>query len=87
MKEDFICPKCKATFTYIETKGTQTGLYCGSCAKWIKWLNKDEKRQYELLEKNNSENGLSKENIEEIKSHLSAIKNYIKLVENLLEEK
>lgn len=27
---------------FIEIKGTQKGLYCKECGKWIKWLGKNE---------------------------------------------
>ena len=38
------CNKCGAVNGFIEEKGTQVGLYCDKCGKWIKWLTKDEAR-------------------------------------------
>lgn len=40
----FKCPKCGSVDVFIEENENQTGLYCGDCGKWIKWLSKDEKR-------------------------------------------
>lgn len=34
---------------YTQVKGTQTGLYCTKCGKWIKWLSKQEKGLYEYI--------------------------------------
>lgn len=42
--KQFVCEKCGSIDLYIETKGTQSGLYCSDCGKWIKWLGKDELR-------------------------------------------
>lgn len=38
------CPKCNSSDVFTETNGSQIGLYCGDCGKWIKWVNKDEAR-------------------------------------------
>jgi hypothetical protein len=38
------CNKCGIVNGFIEEKGTQVGLYCNKCGKWIKWLTKDEAR-------------------------------------------
>lgn len=38
------CTKCGSCEMYIQENGTQTGLYCSNCGKWIKWLGKEEKR-------------------------------------------
>ena len=40
------CKKCNSTQEnlYIQSKGTQTGLYCRNCGNWLKWLNKKEIR-------------------------------------------
>ena len=41
------CKKCGSIKLYTEQKGNQTGLYCGDCGAWIKWLGKDELRAFE----------------------------------------
>jgi len=41
MKE-FSCNKCGSVELFIKENGTQTGLYCTDCGKWVKWLNKSE---------------------------------------------
>ena len=28
---------------FFANKGNQTGIYCSSCGKWLKWADKDEK--------------------------------------------
>lgn len=57
MKE-YNCPKCKSGDVFIDTSGNQTGLYCGDCGRWIKWLGKEEirlaKRYIESREKENA---------------------------------
>lgn len=40
------CKKCGIVNGFIEEKGTQVGLYCNKCGKWIKWLTKDEARLF-----------------------------------------
>lgn len=42
MIEDVKCRKCDSTVFFIKQKGNNTGLYCGGCGTWQKWLNKDE---------------------------------------------
>ena len=41
--ENYGCPHCGSIDVFTKEKGTQTGLYCGDCGKWIKWVGKDEK--------------------------------------------
>lgn len=36
------CNKCGCEEFYTKESGTQTGLYCKKCNKWIKWLSKKE---------------------------------------------
>lgn len=36
--------KCGNTEGLVIVKNNQTGYYCTYCGKFIKWLNKDEKR-------------------------------------------
>lgn len=43
---DFKC-KCGSKSLFIQSKGSQIGLYCSVCGKWQKWLTKDEVRQFE----------------------------------------
>lgn len=43
---DFKC-KCDSKSFFIQSKGSQIGLYCSVCGKWQKWLTKDEVRQFE----------------------------------------
>lgn len=40
------CNKCGIVDGVIEEKGTQVGLYCDKCGRWIKWLSKDEVRLF-----------------------------------------
>lgn len=50
MEFEFKDMKCKCGSNKFATmkKGSQTGLYCASCGKWIKWLSKDEKNLIKL---------------------------------------
>lgn len=43
---DFKC-KCGSESFFIQSKGSQIGLYCSICGKWQKWLTKNEVRQFE----------------------------------------
>lgn len=51
----FKCEKCGSKDIFMEKSGNNTGLYCGDCGKWIKWLNANEirlaERQMKLYEK------------------------------------
>lgn len=40
------CNKCGCEEFYIKESGTQTGLYCKKCNKWIKWLSKKEVTEF-----------------------------------------
>lgn len=48
-----IC-KCGGTGFFTEESGNSTGLYCDSCGKWQKWLNKDERRLWKHRKRNES---------------------------------
>lgn len=54
----FACEKCGSLDVYTKKNGSATGLYCGDCGKWIKWLNKEDKI---LFEKQKEENQFLKE--------------------------
>lgn len=45
------CKKCGSTKVFTDTKGSQTGIYCSDCGKWIKWATKNEIR---LIEHNST---------------------------------
>lgn len=45
--QTYSCKKCGSLDVYIKEKGTQTGLYCGDCGTWLKWLGTEEKRLVE----------------------------------------
>ena len=40
----FQCPQCQSKDVFTEKSANNTGLYCGDCGKYIKWLTKDEIR-------------------------------------------
>lgn len=40
--KNFGCPKCGSIDIFLKESGSQTGLYCGDCGKWIKWVSKNE---------------------------------------------
>ena len=41
---------------FMKKSGNNTGLYCGDCGAWIKWLNKNEIRLVQRqIEKNDKE--------------------------------
>lgn len=36
------CRKCNGSAFFMKPHNNGTGLYCGDCGAWQKWLNKDE---------------------------------------------
>lgn len=36
------CRKCNGSAFFMKQHNNNTGLYCGDCGAWQKWLNKDE---------------------------------------------
>ena len=48
MKE-YKCPKCNSKNLFVKKVGNNTGLYCGDCGAWIKWVGKNELRVFEYL--------------------------------------
>lgn len=87
--------KCGSTDVFTEQSGNNTGLYCGDCGKWIKWLNKDELR----LANRQIENQNAKVKADAIEECIQSIKNrwimwdigvinaVIEQLENLKEQK
>jgi uncharacterized Zn finger protein len=69
---EFICNKCSSKKLFIQSQGSQTGLYCQSCGKWIKWMSKEEIR---IFEYKNSIHDLSNISTEEL---LKEIKKRVK---------
>ena len=50
MKE-YRCPKCNSKNLFVKKVRNNTGLYCGDCGAWIKWVGKNELRAFEYLTK------------------------------------
>ena len=40
--KNYACEKCGSMDLFIKSNGSQTGLYCSDCGKWIKWVSKSE---------------------------------------------
>lgn len=40
--------KCCESAVHTEVKGSQTGIYCNKCGKWLKWASKDDLRAIEI---------------------------------------
>jgi hypothetical protein len=38
--EKIACKECGDLSFFLRVKGPQTGIYCASCGKWNKWINK-----------------------------------------------
>lgn len=50
----YSCPKCGSKDLFTKKSSTHTGLYCGDCGSWIKWVSKKELPLIErFLEKEN----------------------------------
>ena len=39
----YACPACGCTDVILEDKGSQVGIYCDDCGKWIKWASKKDR--------------------------------------------
>lgn len=44
----FSCKNCGSYDLFTKNTGTQVGLYCSDCGKWLKWIGKEEQRLIEL---------------------------------------
>ena len=77
---DFKCKCGNTTKFFTETKGSNIGLYCKECGKWIKWLNKDEDRLFNL--KQGFKQELNKVDLE--KPFDDCTKDYKSLIEKLI---
>ena len=81
---DYVCKKCgSVNNTFIKQKGNNTGLYCGDCGGWIKWLNKDEINLYEY---NNleSENNILRNKDE--KDLITRLKEFVSFLDKTIDE-
>mgnify|MGYP000993146216 CR=1 FL=1 len=41
------CRKCGSADLFVKKQSMQTGLYCGNCGAWQKWIGKEELRVIE----------------------------------------
>lgn len=65
---EYQCKKCGSSNMFTEKVGSNVGLYCQSCGKWQKWLNKNENRAFEhkMREATKEEQENIQKNIEQI---------------------
>ena len=69
MKE-YVC-KCGSKRIFTRDNGTQTGIYCKECGKWIKWIGKKEIPFVEEYIKEQNKNDNSNTNkIDEVKEFI-----------------
>ena len=69
MKE-YVC-KCGSKRIFMRDNGTQTGIYCKECGKWIKWVGKKEIPFVEEYIKEQNKNDNSNTNkIDEVKEFI-----------------
>lgn len=62
------CDKCGCTNFYTEIKGSQIGLYCRDCNKWVKWFSK---KDYEASKRTGNIVVMSKEEHSKIHGTIS----------------
>jgi hypothetical protein len=72
------CPHCGSVDVFIQEKGTQTGLYCGDCSKWIKWLSKNEIALVERFVEENKKTPTLSSKIQELESICRTVSDYLK---------
>jgi hypothetical protein len=59
--KNYVCPNCESINVFTDKRGTQTGLYCKDCGRWIKWLSLKEIRLLERAQDENKEPNMPKE--------------------------
>jgi hypothetical protein len=52
----YACNKCESTDVFLKPNGNQTGLYCGDCGAWIKWVGKSEVQLVQKFIEENKKN-------------------------------
>ncbi len=52
--KNYVC-KCGFTDFYFIEKGTNVGIYCRRCGKWLKWASHDERNLMKLKEGDNEQ--------------------------------
>lgn len=40
--KQYECTKCRSKDLFLRKSGSNTGLYCGDCGAWLKWVGKKE---------------------------------------------
>lgn len=69
MKE-YVC-KCGSKRIFIRDNGTQTGIYCKECGKWIKWASKKEIPFIEeYIEEQNKNDNSNTNKIDEVREFI-----------------
>jgi len=51
VKGKFVCPSCNSDTSYVKFHKTNVGVYCINCNKYIKFLNKKERKSLQILNK------------------------------------
>jgi uncharacterized Zn finger protein len=41
------CKRCGSEHVFLKSAGSNVGIYCADCGKWVKWATKDEVRVIE----------------------------------------
>ena len=69
MKE-YVC-KCGSKRIFTRDNGTQTGIYCKECGKWIKWVSKKEiPFVEEYIEEQNKNDNSNTNKIDEVREFI-----------------
>lgn len=77
--------KCGCTDMFVQSKGNNIGLYCKSCGKWQKWLNKNEFRVFEHEQKEKEISKTIDNNLKNIYDNTNININNLNIVDNLNE--
>lgn len=49
----YCCKKCGSISLHTEVNSNNTGLYCDDCGAWQKWVNKNELRVFQHIQRKN----------------------------------
>ena len=82
---EYQCKKCGSSNMFIEQVGNNIGLYCESCGRWQKWLNKNEIRAFEHGQKEKEISKTVDNNLKNIYQDTNINIDNLDIVENLNE--
>ena len=80
------CDYCKNEILYLKESEGQTGLYCKSCGRWLRWVDKAEKQKVaDEIERQKREIRIDGANVEKVKETLKVYKKKLETLNSELQ--